>query len=340
MKYYSGLDVSLKETFISIVDEKGKIVKEGVVASESKAIAEYLLEQGKNYETIGVKSGQFSISMCKKLRSFGLPVVCVDARHMAAALSARINKNDKNDARGIAQMMRAGLYKEVLVKSDESCQIKIALGSRRQLTCSYQQIVGTIRGLLKIYGIKLGQGSKFESLSLRIEKAIKDLDEISKASIGALVCSLEAIEKSLEKLDKMLLEQGKKDEDCKLLTTAPGVGTIVAMTYKATVDNPNRFERSSTVGAYMGLTPRQYASGEIDRHGSISKMGPMECRSMLYEAAQVLLTVSKKNFKLKSWGLKLARKKGMKKAIVAVARKLAVIMHRMLVNKTEFCYYN
>lgn len=251
---------------------------------------------------IGIESGQLSISMCKELRSFGLPVICVDARHMAAALSARINKNDKNDAKGIAQMMRVGLYKEVLVKSDESCQIKVVLGSRRQLICSKQQIVGTIRGLLKIHGIKLGKGSKFETFALRIQEAINNLDEISRSSIEALVCSLEAIEESIRKLDKILSEQGKKDEDCKLLTTAPGVGIIVAMTFKATIDDPHRFEKSDAVGAYMGLTPRQYASGEVDRHGSISKMGPMECRSMLYEAAQVLLTISRKNFKLRSWG--------------------------------------
>ncbi|GFR13306.1 DEDD_Tnp_IS110 domain-containing protein [Trichonephila clavata] len=323
MKYYSGLDVSLKETFISIVDEKGKIVKEEVVASESDAIAKCLLDQDKRYEVIGIESGQLSISMCKELRSFGLPVVCVDARHMAAALSARINKNDKNDARGIAQMMRVGLYKEVLVKSDESCQIKVALGSRRQLICSKQQIVGTIRGLLKIHGIKLGKRSKFETFALRIQETINNVDEISRSSIEALLHSLKTIEESIRKLDKILSEQGRKDEDCKLLTTVPGVGVIVAMTYKAAIDDPYRFETSYTVGAYMGLSPRQYASGEVDRHGSISKMGPMECRSMLYEAAQVLLTISRKNFKLRSWGLKLAKKKGMKKAIVAVARKLA-----------------
>ncbi|GFR07218.1 IS110 family transposase [Trichonephila clavata] len=278
MKYYSGLDVSLKETFISIVDEKGKIVKEEVVASESDAIAKCLLDQDKRYEVIGIESGQLSISMCKELRSFGLPVVCVDARHMAAALSARINKNDKNDARGIAQMMRVGLYKEVLVKSDESCQIKVALGSRRQLICSKQQIVGTIRGLLKIHGIKLGKRSKFETFALRIQETINNVDEISRSSIEALLHSLKTIEESIRKLDKILSEQGRKDEDCKLLTTVPGVGVIVAMTYKAAIDDPYRFETSYTVGAYMGLSPRQYASGEVDRHGSISKMGPMECR--------------------------------------------------------------
>ncbi|WP_425386460.1 transposase [Wolbachia endosymbiont (group A) of Barypeithes pellucidus] len=127
----------------------------------------------------------------------------------------------------------------------------------------------------------VGKGSKFESLSLRVEKAIKDLDKVSKTSIEALVCSLEAIEKSLRKLDKILSEQGEKDEDCKLLTTTPGVGIIVAMTFKAAIDNPHRFEKSDTVGAYIGLTPRQYSSGEVDRHGSISKMGPMECRAVV-----------------------------------------------------------
>ncbi|WP_423348770.1 transposase [Wolbachia sp. wLmal] len=153
----------------------------------------------------------------------------------------------------------------------------------------------------------VGKGSKFETFALRIQEAINNLDEISRSSIEALVCSLEAIEKSLRKLDKMLSEQGEKDDDCKLLTTVPGVGIIVAMTYKAAIDNPHRFEKSDTVGAYTGLTPRQYSSGEVDRHGSISKMGPAECRSMLYEAAQTMLTVTKRTFKLKNWGCKEKR---------------------------------
>lgn len=338
MKHYSGLDVSLKETFISIIDEKGKIVKEGVVASESSAIAEFLLGQNKKYESIGIESGQLSISMCKELRNLGLPVTCVDARHMAAALSARINKNDKNDARGIAQMMRVGLFKEVLVKSDEACQVKIILGSRRQLIRCREQIAGTIRGLLKIYGIKVNQRLSSANFALKVQEMVHNLDEISQTSIESLVHSLEIIEESTRKLDKMLSEQSKKDEDCKLLTTVPGVGIIVAMTYKAAIDDLHRFETSYTVGAYMGLSPRQYASGEIDRHGSISKMGPVDCRNMLYEAAQVLLVKCKRTFKLRSWGLKLKKKKGMKKAIVAVARKLAVIMHKMLIDRKEFCY--
>ncbi len=338
MKYYSGLDVSLKETFISIIDSSGSIVKEGFVPTDIFSISKYLKAVDCEYEKIGIESGQLSISLCKGLIAEGLPITCVDARHMAAALSARINKNDRNDARGIAQMMRAGLYKEVEIKSDEACQVKVVLGSRRQLVRSRQQIMGTIRGLLKIYGIKLSGKSSSKNFKSSIEEAIDRLDPVSCGSIEALVKSVEAIEASLNQLDKMVGALGRADEDCQRLMTVPGVGVITAMTYKTALDNPERFERSETVGAYVGLTPRQYASGEVDRHGSISKMGPQECRTMLYEAAQSLLVICKKKSGLKTWGLKLAKKKGMKKAIVAVARKMAVIMHRMLVDKTEFAY--
>lgn len=336
MKYYSGLDVSLKETFISIIDSNGSIIKEGFVPTDIYSISKYLQADVFEYDKIGLESGQLSIPLCKGLIAEGLCITCVDARHMAAALSARINKNDRNDARGIAQMMRAGLYKEVEVKSDEACQVKVLLGSRRQLVRNRQQIMGTIRGLLKIYGIKLSEKSSSKNFKSSIKEALNTLDQVSCRSIEALVHSVEAIEASLTQLDKMVGKLSRADEDCQRLMTIPGVGVITAMNYKSALDNPESFEKSETVGAYMGLTPRQYASGEIDRHGSISKMGPQECRTMLYEAAQSLLVICKAKSKLRTWGLKLAKKKGMKKAIVAVARKLAVIMHRMLVDKTEF----
>lgn len=338
MKYYSGLDVSLKETFINIIDGNGLTVKEDLVPTDVHSISRYLKENGFAYEKIGIESGQLSISLCKGLIAEGLSVTCVDARHMASALSARINKNDRSDARGISQMMRAGLYKEVQVKSDESCQLKVLLGSRRQLVMNRQQLMGSIRGLLKIYGIKLGKKAVLKTFGMRVEEAISTLDTITSASIRALLSALTGIETSLAQLDKMVGLLGKKDEDCQRLMTIPGVGVITAISYKSALDDPGRFERSETVGAYMGLTSRQYASGEVDHHGSISKMGLQECRTMLYEAAQSLLSVCKTKSALRTWGLKLAKKKGKKKAVVAVARKLSVIMHRMLVDKTEFVY--
>ena len=333
--YYAGLDVSLKETFVCIMNEKGEILSEESVLSDGDAIGAHSKRFKIHYERIALESGQLSISLCKALIKQGLPVICVDARHMAAALSARINKNDQNDARGIAHLLRANLYKEVHVKSDEACEQKILLGSRRQRVVARQQLMGTIRGLLKIYGIKRGSQTDFYE---KIESVLQPLSPTIRYSIEALVTRLKEIEQSLKKLENTLSQLMKNDEGCQRLMTIPGVGIITACTYKAALDAPERFDRSEIVGAYFGLTPKQYASGDVNRHGSISKMGPKECRTLLYEAAHVLLTRCKQASDLKSWGLKLLKKKGMKKAVVAVARKLAVIMHRMLVNKTDFCF--
>jgi len=337
MEYYTGLDVSLKTTFISIINKKGEVVKEMEVESSVESISEYLLKQDLTYKKIGIESGQLSIHLSKELRKKGLAVECVDSRHMASALSARINKNDRNDARGIAQMLRAGLYKSVQVKSDESCQIKILLGSRRQLVNVRQKLYGTVRGLLKIYGKKVKERIGV-SFVVSVRDYLTTIDDNASTAIGATLNSIEEIENSIKEVNMKLKESVKRDEDCQRLMSIPGVGEITAMIYKATLDDPTRFTDSGTVGAYIGLTPKQYASGEVDRHGRISKMGPKDCRSVLYEAAQSLLVINKKNCKIKSWGLKLAKKRGKKKAIVAVARKLAVIMHRMLIDKTEFRY--
>jgi transposase len=336
MEYYSGLDVSLEETFITIIDQNGEIVKEQVVQTSSYEIFKYLQDTNLEYKKIGIESGQFSISLCKELVSKGLPVICVDARAMAKALSARINKNDKNDALGIAQMMRANLYKEVKIKSDDSCELKVILGTRNQLKASKQQIMGTVRGLLKIYGLKIP--AKSQKFILKVREAIANLSRINIRAIESTLDSLESVQRSIDDLDDIIEEYCRNDEDCRLLMTIPGVGVITAITYKSGLDDPNRFTDSETVGAYMGLTPRQYASGEINRQGSISKMGSKDVRTSLYEAAQSLLIVSKKKSKIKSWGMKIMKKKGAKKAIVAVARKLAVVMHRMLISRREFCY--
>ena len=333
MKYYVGLDVSLQETFITILSSEGEVIAEKSVLTEIGDIVDFLLSQNLIYEKIGIESGQFSIYLCKGLSKVGLNVICVDARHMSRLLQARkVNKNDKNDSFGIADMMRVNLYKEVKIKSDFSCQIKILLGGRRQLVRVRQQIMSTIRGLLKIQGIKIRP--KIIFTQKLIDNLLKVSDETTRLTFKSLITSLKQIESSLSELDKQAIELCKNDEDCKLLTTIPGVGFVTAMTYKSTLDEVARFKDSTLVGAYMGLTPKQYSSGD----GSISKQGPKESRTMLYEAAQCLLIRSKKKSKLRSWGLKLRKKKGNKKAITAVARKLAVIMHQMLIDRKEFCY--
>jgi transposase len=330
MKYYAGLDVGLKHTFICIVDEGGKVLHEAAVASDANAIHQAL--QGRNvpYERIGMETGQLSIFLCKGLAALGLPVVCMDARQVAMALSTTVNKTDKNDARGIAHLLRCGLYRQVHVKSDMSCEQKLLLGARRQLMEQVSTMEGSIRGLLKIYGVALGPARRSAFIP-NIHTHTRTLPALVQTAIGALLDTLTQLRTSLKELDNSIKGAAQTNRRCSLLMSIPGVGPLTSMHYLAAVDDAGRFRNARSVGAYMGLTPRQYASGETQHQGRISRCGPPHCRAMLYEAAHCLLHFCKQPTKLKSWGLKLAKKKGMKKAIVAVARKLAVIMHCMLI---------
>lgn len=336
MEYYVGIDVSLKEVFISILDSSGKVVKEGPIKNSPSAIDKFLVEYKGKYEKIGLESGQFSIYLCTELRKLGYEVICVDARHMAAGLSARINKNDKNDARGIANMMRAGLYKEVYIKSSIDCERNVLLCSRRQLVEQRKRIRNMVRGSLKTYGYVLPVGISDKKFVAEVRRYIDGMSKTVQLSFTSTLSVLDAVTESIAKLDKELIGLAKSSDECKLLMTVPGVGPVTAMTFIATIGDEKRFDDSEMVGAYVGLTPKQYASGEVNRQGHISRMGSSECRSMLYEAANILLARYTKKCDIRTWGLKLAKKKGRKKAIVAVARKLAVTMHRMLVDKAAF----
>lgn len=336
MEYYVGIDVSLEENFISIVDKEGVVVKEGAVKNSPEQIAKFLKKYKGQYKKIGLESGQFSTYLCKELGKLGYEVICVDARHMAAGLSARINKNDKNDARGIAQMMRVNLYKEVYIKSDIECDQRILLKARRQLVKQRKALRNVVRGLLKTYGLTIKAGVNDKVFAEEVRRLIGDLSETVKLAFTSSLSVLEVVVDSLAKLDAKIIMLCKDNEDCKLLLTVPGVGVVTAITFVTTIGDVRRFAESEQVGAYLGLTPKQYSSGEINRQGKISKMGSSDCRTMMYEAANSMLNRSHKKCAIKTWGLGLAKKKGKQKAKVAVARRMAVTMHRMLVDKTEF----
>jgi transposase len=256
---------------------------------------------------------------------------------MAAFLAVRINKTDDNDAHGIAEAVRCGLYKEVAPKSESSVEINTLLQCRRTLVQQRVQLVNTIRGLLKTYGIRLGSSGEKE-FPEKVRGSFLKSWSIADTGIESLICCYEKLALEIAKIDQKVKELAKKDEDVKLLMTIPGVGIITAMSFKCEVDDPERFKKSRDVGAYFGLTPRQYSSGEIKRQGHISKCCSAEMRTLLVEAGVVCLTRSKKWSKLKAWGMKIMKRHGTRKAAVAIGRKLAVIMHRMLVEKKEFVY--
>lgn len=330
MLYYAGLDVGLRSTFICVVDVNGAIAHEAEVASDAEAISKALVKLKLSYERVGLETGQLAIHLSKALRAKGLPVVCMDARQVATALSIQINKTDKNDARGIAHLLRCGLFREIHVKSDAACDKRVLLASRRQLMVQVGSLESTLRGLLKIHGTVLGPANRLAFIP-RVREAFAGLGEGARLGLEALVSSLEQLRSALKALDVHIRLQAKDDARTSLLMTMPGVGPLTSSMLVTTLDDADRFTKSRSVGAYLGLTPRQYASGETQRQGRISRAGPAECRAMLYEAAHCLLHFYKQPSRLKEWGKKLAKKKGMQRAIVAVARRMAVIMHRMLV---------
>jgi transposase len=335
MKYYAGLDVAMKETFICILDEEGKRIYESTVSTDPQPIYEELIKGGVELEKVGLETGSLSNYLTKGLQDLGVKAICIDARKMAAILSVTVNKTDKNDARGIADAMRCNHYRVVNVRENNDDSLGILLKSRATLVEGRGKLKNTVRGHLKAYGIRLGDVSnkKFPEVA---RKASSDISREANLGIEGLLKSYEGLVNEIEKLEKTLNEICKQDEEVKRFMEIPGVGMIIAMTYKADMGDPTRFEKSETVGAYYGMTPRQYSSGESLRLGGISRCGSKEVRYLLTEAAIILLTRCKSWCSLKAWGLKLMKKKGLKKAALAVGRKLSVIMHRMLITGESF----
>jgi transposase len=334
MEHFAGLDVSVKETSVCIVDETGRIVREAKVASEPAALLAVLNNFSHHFKRIGLEAGPLSQWLFSALAETGLPVICVETRHMRAVLKAQINKTDRNDARGIAQMIRAGLYRPVHVKTLRSQKLRMLLTHRKLLQSKAIAVENDLRGTLRNFGLKVGMVGtvKFEA---RIKELVENLPDLA-GLVEPLLVVRRVLREQITVLHRRLLAIVKDDEVCRRLMTVPGVGPIVALTYRATVDVPARFRNSKAAGAVFGLTPAKYQSGESERTGSISRCGDDMMRTMLYEAAQSMLLRSTQWSWLKAWAMKIARQRGMKKAIVALARRLAVIMHRIWIDGTEF----
>ena len=334
MDHFAGLDVSVKETSVCIVDDMGRMVREVKVASEPEALLPVLTNPLWRFKRIGLEAGPLSQWLFSALAEAGLPVICVETRHMRAVLQAQINKTDRNDARGMAQMMRAGLYRPVHVKTLRSQKLRMLLTHRKLLQSKAIAIDNDLRGTLRNFGLKVGVvgASKFEA---RIRELVENLPDLAEL-VEPLLIVRRTLREQIGILHGRLLAVVRTDDVCRRLMTVPGVGPVVALTYRATVDVPARFRNSKAVGAVFGLTPSRYQSGEINRSGAISKCGDEMMRAMLYEAAHIMLVRLAKWSWLKAWAMKIARQRGIKKAIVALARRLAVIMHRIWVDGTEF----
>ena len=334
MDYFAAIDVSLEVSSVCVVDATGRVVREAKVASEPEALAKFFGELGFALVRIGLEAGPLSQWLHRGLVAAGLPAILIETRHVKAALSAMRVKTDRNDARGMAQLMRMGWFQPVHAKAPLAQEVRALLTARKQLQAKLQDIESSIRGILRGFGLKVGTISKagFEARACELAAGHPMLERI----IGAMLKARAGVRAEYGVLHRELLKLVRANEICRRLMTVPGVGAVVAITFTSAIDDPHRFARSKAVGAHFGLTPRKYQSGEIDRTGRISKAGDAMVRTALYEAANVMLTRAVRFSALKAWGMKLAARQGARKAKVALARKLAVVLHRMWVEGTTF----
>jgi transposase len=324
MTHFVGLDVSQKITAICVVDETGRRLWRGQCSSTPEQIERAVRLHG-NEAHIGIETGPMTPWLVHELRGRGLDVTCLDARHARAALKMQINKTDQNDAEGLAQIMRTGWYRSVHVKSFDSHRARALLGARAQLVGMTTRLSNHIRGVLKIFGMLPGmmRGLPFDR---RVETLLADRADVAPI-VRPMLAAWQQLRLQIMAFDKAVRMLVKSSPTCRHLMGVPGIGVLSVLAYVSMIEDPARFGRSRSVGAHLGLTPKQYQSGEIDRSGRISKCGDTLARTLMYEAAVVLMTRVKRASGLKDWAQAIARRSGAGKARVALARKLAVIMH-------------
>jgi transposase len=334
MDHYAGIDVSLEYSSVCIVDANGKIVREAKVASEREALVAWFASLGLSMRRIGLEAGPLSQWLFAAMKEAGLAVELLETRHVRNAFKTMPVKTDRKDAQGLAELMRLGWFRPLHCKSMPAQETRAILTARKLVQSKLRDVEMSLRGILRGFGLKVGKTTSHR-FGGRIKKLVKghpNLEAIAEALLAVHAVLLREF-KSFEKRVRIM---ARDNPQAKLLRTAPGVGAIVSLTFASGLDDPGRFKKSKTVGAHYGMTPKKYQSGETDFTGRISKIGDETVRTALYEAANVILTRPVKGSALKRWGMRLAKRIGQKKAKVAVARKLAVIMHRMLVDGRPF----
>ena len=337
MEHYAGIDVSLEFSSVCVVDAQGKIVREVKVASEPEALVAFFASLGFAVKRVGLEAGPLSQWLHAGLKRAGFDTLLLETRHVKAALSAMMVKTDRKDARGLAQLIRMGWFRPVHAKSMGSQEVRALLVARKQLLGRLIDVELSIRGILRGFGLKVGVVTR-KSFEGRIRELVSGHITLERIA-GAMLSARATLKVEYEKLHKSVLTIVREDAVCRRLMTVPSVGPLVAITYKTAMDDPNRIAKSKAAGALFGLTPKKYQSGEKDLTGGITRAGD-ERRTALYEAANVLQARITRFSKLKRWGMDVAKRRGSKRAKVTLARKIAVILHRMWVDGTTYRWTN
>jgi transposase len=334
MEHYAGIDVSLELSSVCVVDATGRIVREAKVPSEPEALVGFLGQLGLPLTRVGLEAGPLSQWLHAGLTGAGLEAVLLETRQVKAALSDMIVKTDRKDARGIAQLLRMGWYRPVHRKSPPAQEVRALLVGRKLLQGKLVDVELSIRGLLRGFGLKLGEVSKGR-FAARVRELVAGQPMLERV-VEPMLRVRDVLRAEYQVLHRAVLAIVREDAVCRRLMTVPGVGALVAVTFASAVDDPARFRRSRALGAHFGLTPKRYQSGETDVTGGISKAGDGMVRAALYEAAHAMLTRTGRFSTLKRWALEVAKRRGMKRAKVALARKLSALLHRLWVDGSEF----
>jgi transposase len=335
MDYYAGIDVSLECSSVCIVDGSGKIIREAKVASEPEALIGWLRSLGLGLARIGLEAGPLSQWLYAAMKQQGLAVELLETRHVRDAFKAMPVKSDRNDARNIAQLMRLGWFRPVHCKSMSAQQTRAILTARKLVQSKLLDVENSLRGILRGFGLKVGKTTD-RSFAGRVQELVTGHPELEVVG-EALLNVRDVLLREFKAFEKRTRAMSRLDAKARLLMSTPAVGPIVSLTFASAIDDPARFKLAKQAGPLFGLTPKKYQSGETDYSGRISKIGDASVREALYQAAHIMLTKPIKGcLQLKSWAMRIARRAGMNKAKVALARKLAVIMLRMLMDNVPF----
>jgi len=333
MDLYIGLDVSLASTAICVVSAQGKIIKETTAASEPDELVAVLRAMPGSVVGLGLEAGPLSQWLYQHLTEAGFAAVLMETRQVKGALKAMPIKTDRRDAEGIARLLQMGWFRPVHCKSMSAQEMRALLCSRKAIQQGVLTLELSIRGVLRNFGLKMGQVAKG-----RFEERVQELADgnaMLEAAANPILTARRALRQELAGLEKLLRDHVRSDPVCRRLMTMPGVGAVVALTVKAAIDDPDRFRSSKDVGPWTGLTPRREQSGERDIVGAISRAGDAGLRTALYQAATVMLNRGRPSW-LTAWALNVAKRRGKKRATVALARRIGVVLHRMWCDSTEF----
>lgn len=338
MEHYAGLDVSLELTSVCIVNAQGRIMRETKVPSDPEDLVRYFRSLEHPITRVALEAGPLSQWIHAGLTAAGFETALLETRHVKASMSAMTVKTDRRDARGIAQLLRLGWYRPVHAKSANAQEVRALLTARKLIQGKLLDIECGMRGVLRGFGLKVGPISRGR-FEMRIRELVAGQPTLETVT-GAMLAARTTLEAEFKRLHRALLRVVRDDPICRQLMSVPGVGAIVAITFRSGVDDPSRFRHSRDVGPHFGLTPKKHQSGELDVTGAITKVGDRMVRTALYEAASVMLTRTVRFSSLKAWAMAVARRRGTRKARVALARKLGVILHRMWVDGTSFRWSN